>query len=89
LNLGKPFETFVLLSYFNCFCLIFLLQTAESQSIELWGLNNFDYNCMLNIVNIFVKNMYAFPLSYHPTHLLKFKFRFIFFKWDLLCKIDF
>jgi len=30
LNLGKPLKTFVVLSYFNHFCLIFSLQMAES-----------------------------------------------------------
>jgi len=29
-NLGKPLETFVVLGYFNYFCLICSLQTAES-----------------------------------------------------------
>jgi len=29
-NLGKPLETFVVLSYFNYFCLICSLQTAKS-----------------------------------------------------------
>jgi len=47
LNLGKPLKTFVVLSFFTYFCLIWSLQTAESLLVAYksglqWGLNNFD-----------------------------------------------
>jgi len=51
LNLGKPLETFVVLTYFNHLCLICSLQAAESPNFANkpdleWGFNNFDYNCI-------------------------------------------
>jgi len=53
LKLEKSRETFVVLSYFNYFCLFFSLQTTKSvhfgNKADLqWGLNNFDYNSVKN-----------------------------------------
>jgi len=54
LILGKPLETFVVLSYFNYFCVICSMQTA--QSLSIWPINlicngswiiDYNYGCKL------------------------------------------